>query len=332
MKIAVVGTGSVGRRHLRNLLALGCHEVFAVSVHQGRTELDLDGTVVPCVADYDVALAAGDAVVIANPTSLHRSYLEMALAAGRHVYLEKPVSAQATGMPELDALARQRGLTIAVGTQFRFNAALNYLKTCLQQGALGDALNVMAYSGEHIGDYHPNENYRESYAARAELGGGILLTQIHQLDYLNWLFGPFATVQAWETPMPDLGIDVEACVSYVLAPATGSRTQPRVQGHLNYVQRPKSTGMIVNCRNGQLKWCYEENTVESIQAGAPDLEHWQEPFDRNQMFVSAMVDFLDCIAHARVPRSPFADGIVAVRIVEAIKRSVATGAPQEIAA
>lgn len=323
MTVAVVGTGSIGRRHLANLLRLGVRDVIAVSEHNRRVGLEIDGTSIPVVHEYtDVLGPDVEAVVIGNPTSLHRSYLARALAADKHVYLEKPAAESAEGLDKLATQAEKRGLVVAVGTMYRFNGRLVSLERRLAAGAAGRLLSVETMLGEHIADYHPGEDYRQGYAGRAELGGGVLLTQIHQIDWLNWLFGPFECVFAVGDRRSDLEIDVEDNVSYLLR----ARFGVPVYGHLDYLQRPKRVTLTVTGEDGRFHWDLFADRLEFSPAraqAAPEVETGDD--DRNAMFAAAMTDFLDCVRTGRTPRSSLQDGLTALRIVDAIKASLVSG-------
>lgn len=320
MRIAIVGTGSIGRRHISNLLALGLTDLCVVSEYSKRTSFELNNGIeaieLPVIHSYEECLSRCDAVVIANPSSMHMDYTSKAIAAGKHIYLEKPVALSTQGIEILIQQANDKGLTIAVGTQFRFNQRLNELKSLLDNKELGKLLSIIALSGEHIADYHPEENYRISYAARSELGGGVLLTQIHQIDYVNWLFGDFEQVMAAQVETPELGIDVESCVTYFFKSSEGFS----VTGNLNYLQRPKCTKLEVIGSLGKAVWNYEENLLEVI-ANDGSVTRNQSPFDRNQMFFECMQDFLDSIASGTAPKADLSAGFEALQLVDLMKRS-----------
>jgi predicted dehydrogenase len=326
MRIAVVGTGSVGKRHLANLLTLRRAEVLAVSEFNKHAAVQVDGVSVPVIHSYAQALDQCDAVVIANPSSMHLEYLSEAIAAGKHVYIEKPVAPDSAGLADLHAAAQGKKLVIAVGTQFRFNPALRQVKEIIDRGELGRLMTVLACSGEHIADYHPEEDYRTSYAARRELGGGVLLTQIHQIDYLNWLFGSFASVFAREMAMPELGIDVESSVTYLLNNEQGLP----VVGHLNYAQRPKNTSMEIIGSAGRITWSYGSNSLTLYKNGSQQPKVWQTPFNRNTMFLDCMTDFLNAIKNRVEPETTLQAGLAAIRIVESIKKSLLSHAVERV--
>lgn len=323
IRLAVVGTGSVGRRHLANLYALGCRGLVAVSEHARLSRNDLRPLLADVefevVHDYIRALDLVDGVIIANPTSLHLDYTRAAIEAGRHVLCEKPLAASTDGLGQLVDLAQRAAVVAGVGYQFRFNHQIELLRTRLEGGALGTILDVEATQGEHLADYHPEEDYRASYAARSALGGGVLLTQIHQIDLLHWLFGPFDTVLASGGRLTDLEIDVEDAVTYLLRSPSG----PGVRGHLDFFQRPRRMDLTVTGTEGTIRWDYYAGSLETTGHGrgaTPTLEH--TPYDRQSMFLGLLRDFLEAITDGRPPRTSIADGASAVAIVDAMKASL----------
>jgi predicted dehydrogenase len=90
---------------------------------------------------------------------------------------------------ELEAQVQRNGVKVLVGFQFRFHPGLRQVKKLLDEAAIGEPLSVRAHWGEYLPNWHPWEDYKLGYAARPELGGGVILTLSHPLDYLRWLFG-----------------------------------------------------------------------------------------------------------------------------------------------
>ena len=76
-----------------------------------------------------------------------------------------------------------------MGCQLRMHPGLQKIEEWIKQDKLGKIYSVQVDLGEYLPDWHPWEDYRQSYAARADQGGGVILTLIHELDYLHWLFG-----------------------------------------------------------------------------------------------------------------------------------------------
>jgi len=182
MKFLIVGLGSIGRRHFSNLFSLGKKDLLLYRTHKA-TLPDIDFGDIPCFSDLDAALALKpDGVIVANPTALHLEVAMAAARAGAALLIEKPVSDSLVGLGDLQSALAQSGKPAMVGFHFRFHPVLNKIKTLLESGQLGKPLSARAHWGEYLPGWHPWEDYRRSYAARADLGGGVVNTLSHPLD------------------------------------------------------------------------------------------------------------------------------------------------------
>lgn len=320
--VAVVGTGAAGRRHLANLLRLG-EDVIGVSEHAARTSVQTDGGTVECVHTVREALDRGvHAAVIANPTSMHVATADEFVDAGVHLYIEKPVAVTAPECAALAKRAAEAGVVVAVGHHLRFHPLVETFGTWLTEGRCGRVLAVDANWGEHLADYHPDEDYRHSYAARRELGGGVLLTQIHLPDLLNAWFGPFTNVFAVGGHRSDLELDVEDCVSFLATTTDGAP----VYGHLDYLQRPKRSTISVTGTAAQVRLDLNENLLVLEPSSATDESiRVQRPVVRNDLFLAAMEDFLDACDRDSSPRCSLPQAADVLALVDAIRDSMTTG-------
>ncbi len=196
MKILIVGLGSVGRRHLRNLVALG--QTDLVLLRSGKSTLpeeELEGFQV--VTDLEAALRhRPEAAVIATPTALHLEAAIPLARAGCHLLLEKPVSHTMEGVAELQEAVARGGGHVMVAFQYRHHPGLRTVQRWLKDGAIGRPLTASAHYGDYLPGWHPWEDYRQAYSARSDLGGGVVLTLCHPLDYLLWLLGDVVQVTA----------------------------------------------------------------------------------------------------------------------------------------
>lgn len=324
MKVAIIGYGSIGKRHLKNLLAIDVRDVVIVSAHISEDEIDINGRLIAVVKDIYKVIDSIDIMIISNSSNLHLKYLKLAVKNNIHVYIEKPIACDLNQVDNISKQVADRKLVVAVGTQFRFSDILVKLKKLLDSNSFGRILSVVSSHGEHIADYHPGEDYISSYAANKKQCGGILLTQIHHIDYLNWLFGPFTCVYANEMPASSLKIDVDGVVSYSMV--TAKKLQ--VHGHLNYFQRPKSTTLSIIGENGSAYWDYERNTID-LSIGLKSVKETSLA-GRNDMFLLAMADFMESVKSSKKPKSNLDDGIRSIKIVNSIKKSISSGLSEKI--
>lgn len=318
--ILIVGYGSIGRRHLQNLRALS-HKNF-ILYRTGKSTLPDDEIPgIPVEYDLNEALAHRPWItIVANPTALHMEVALAAAKAGSHLFLEKPVSNTLSGVEKLRQIAHKKGLVIMVGYQFRFHPLLRQIKRLLETNEIGPVVSAQAHWGEYLPDWHPGEDYHQSYAAKKELGGGVILTLSHPFDYLRWLFGEVGSVFAVQSQNGGLGIDVEDSADILLSFKSGAIGNV----HLDYIQHPpEHTLRIIGQKgvifwdnlNGLLKWQSGKTGGKWKKLSVP------KNFDRNTMFIDEMHHFLTCITNSEQPLCTIDDGITALRIALSAKQS-----------
>lgn len=316
----IVGFGSIGRRHLENLYRLGVRRFGLVRRRPDPPDgLHLPEADIAVYTDLDTALAQGYGLaVVCNPSSLHVATASACLAAGCAVYLEKPVAAARDGV---DALAaRAAGRTLAVGCQFRFHPQVEQMHRWIRAGRIGAPLHAHIEVGQYLPDWHPGEDFRAGYAARPELGGGVVLTLIHEIDYANWLLGPLRVAFAAGGAISPLAIPVEDVVAATLLTA---ETRP-VQLAMDYWRRPAQRRLSIVGTAGHLQWDYFAGTlVFTDREGNAEAGALPPGWTRNDMFLAGMADFLAAAAGRGAPRTPLADGIAALDLALAIKAAIA---------
>ena len=301
-RVVIAGLGSAGRRHLRNLRAVNDRAEITLLRSFRSTLPDDELRGLPVDTTIQEALARRpDAVIVATPTALHLDTALPAARAGCHLLIEKPVSHSLNGVEEL----RSTAASVLVGFQYRFHPGLRRIRHLLHSVLAGQPWHASLEWGEYLPGWHPWEDYRHSYAARAELGGGVLLTLCHPFDYLRWLFGEVESVAATTSSQGGLGIDVEDTADIQLRFAGGASAQV----HLDYLAQPPRHRLHLTGPAGALEW---------------DLSADGE---RDAMFLEEMRHFVACLEGREQPVCTLDDGIAALRIALAAKQSAAQGVP-----
>jgi len=323
MKFLIAGLGSIGRRHLRNLLALAERDILLYRTHQSTLpDAELDRF--PVETDLQAALAhRPDAVIISNPTSLHLDVAIPAAEAGCHILLEKPVSHSNERLDELESVASRSGSRILVGFQFRFHPSLLQILTWLKEGEIGRPLSVRAVYAEYLPGMHPWEDYRRSYSSREDLGGGVILTLCHPLDYLRWLLGEVREVWCLTGQINDFGLSVEDTAEI------GLRFENSVIGsvHLDFNRQPAAHHLEIVGTRGSIRWDNAGGTASLYRASEQgELDGWESfppplGFDRNDMFLSEMRHFLAVVRGDQQPLCTLQDGRRALDLALAAHRS-----------
>ena len=318
LSFAVVGCGSIGKRHIRNLIALGQVQVIGVDPSPAR-QAEAVACGAESAASLEEAIGHGvNVVFVTSPNRFHREALEQAVRAGCHVFMEKPLDVHSEALePILESLTAQ-GLVGMMGSNWKFHPSLRRLKTELEAGSIGRVLSANMVCGQYLPDWHPWEDYRLGYSARADLGGGVLLDS-HELDYATWLLGPAVTVACLAGKISDLEISTEDSASILLELQSG--TQVSLQ--LDYTQRLYRRVYGFNGAEGSLIWDAAERAVRRYQVATGAWTVWEEPrgYDVNTMYLEQTQHFLDAIAGRVLPITPLTQGLVVLRIIEAAKRS-----------
>jgi predicted dehydrogenase len=319
-KILIAGLGSIGRRHLRNSIALGETDIVLLRSHRGTLpESELDGF--PTETDISSALQRHRpaAVIVSNPTALHLDVAIPSARAGCAILLEKPVSHSSQGLDALQEAVAGAKAPVLMGFQLRYHPCLRRARELIEAGRLGRLVSARVHFGEYLPGWHPWEDYRRGYAARADLGGGVLLTQCHSLDYLPWLVGGVDAVWGNLAKLSDLDIDVEDTAEICL------RFQGGALGslHMNYAQQPPSHSLEVYGTAGSLTCDLLTGTLRHYDAAAQSSEESGVPpaWERNSMFLEEMGHFLKVARGETTPACSLEDGLRVMRIIEAARES-----------
>jgi predicted dehydrogenase len=324
MRFLICGLGSIGRRHLGNLRQLG--ETDVVLLRTGKSTLpDQDLADLPVERDISHALHRWHphAALITNPTALHMEVAIPAAEAGCHLFLEKPISHNMGGVARLQEIVTAGGLRALVGFQFRYHPSLRTVKKWLERGAIGRPIRAQAHWGEFLPGWHPWEDYRRSYSARAKLGGGALLTLSHPFDYLRWFMGEVEGVCGKTARLSDLELDVEDTADALLT----FREGPIGHVHVDYNQRPPRHWLEITGTEGTIRWDQDSGSAQLWTASAGEWETFQLPtgYDRDRMFLDEMRHFLQVMEGKAEPMCTLEDGVKALEIVLAASRSVEEG-------
>jgi len=232
--------------------------------------------------------------------------------------MEKPVSDSFEHLSGLQDAMSCNGGRFQMGFQFRFHPGLTRMLSMIRSGRIGKPLSFRAEWGEYLPGWHPWEDYRGSYSARKDLGGGVLLTLSHPLDYIRWFFGDPEWIWAMNGKISELDLDVDDIAEI------GLRMDNGMIGsiHLDYYSRPARNGLEVigsegrlACNNldGVLTLAMPDGSVEQI---APD-----PVYDRNNMFLEELRTFIKVTAGTEKPSCTLEDGIAVQRMVELVRRS-----------
>lgn len=318
MRFLIAGFGSIGRRHFRNLLTLGYDDIILCRSQKSTLDTDeLRGFIVE--TSLEKALNhQPDAVIISNPTSLHLDVAIPAAARGMHLFFEKPISHNLDRVSDLYSALKAGGGKAVTGFQYRFHPGLEKVKEWANSGMIGNVITARAHWGEYLPSWHPWEDHRKSYSGRVDLGGGVVLTLCHPIDYLRWMFGEVNAIWGSTSQIPSLEIEAEAIADIGL-----QFDQMAAQIHLNYIQRPGKHTLEVIGDQGTIHWNNQDGSAACYSAPTDQWSHFKpaDDFERNTLFIDEMKNFIDFVANRAEPRCTLDDGIRVQEIIEAFSLS-----------
>jgi predicted dehydrogenase len=292
-KILIVGFGSIGKRHYNNLKTIGYENISIVRSGKGSIKAGMNDDD-KIYYDLDEALKTKPEIVfITNPTSYHIDSALKAAEAGCHIFIEKPVSNSFNKCDKLLAIIEEKKLITMVGFQFRYHPLLLGLKSMINESELGDIFYVNSFYGEYLPDWHPWEDYKVSYSAKDDLGGGVILTLSHPIDYLLWLFGEIDKIQSLykkskllKTNVPDDIADINILF----------KSGQIGHVHLDYVRRPPAHFLEVFGEKKSVKIDFLNGVMRTISKKGKIKEKFvNSSYSRNDMYLSELKHFFNSI-------------------------------------
>jgi predicted dehydrogenase len=320
MRIAVIGLGSIGSRHARNLAALG-HEVIGFD-----PVVRLEATCSRAETLME-ALAQAQAAVVATPSSMHAEQAICALENDVPVLVEKPLSVDPEDSEKIVSLARARAVSCGVAMNLRFHPAIARLRQLIAEGTLGTIRYAQVSAGSDLRQWHPGSDYRTGYSARSALGGGVVRDSIHELDYLTWLLGPAVSVTAETGHVSDLEIDVEDLGLGLLRLASGALASI----DLTYFDPVYRRGCLLVGSEATARWDWAKGTIE-VSVPREQTRILAVEADVADTYVETVRDFVDAIAMGRPPRTTAEEGHEMVLLADTVLRAAREGRRMELSA
>ncbi|KPF68693.1 hypothetical protein IP84_08625 [beta proteobacterium AAP99] len=320
-KALVVGSGSIGRRHLANFrLLLPDAEVACVS-SSGRPLADSETVATTRFPSLAAAIAwEPDLAVVASPAPLHLDHACPLLDAGVPVLIEKPLSDSLDRVHEAAPLLARHRDRIEVAYNLRFLSSARRMKTLIDESRAGRILSLRIEVGQYLPDWRPQADYRRQVSANRSLGGGVLLELSHELDYLTWMFGCFDRVFCVTANSGQLEIDVDDSADILL-----SRDGLTAQVHLDFLQRCASRSCKLVGSAGTLHWDLIANCITFDSPSGEEVLFSDPNLDRNDMYVEQLRGFIEVATGRAAPRITLDDGLAVLDLVEAMRESAATG-------
>ena len=326
--ILVYGAGSIGKRHIANLLSLGMNVfVWRKRSEKNQELLDYFNHRVTIAKDFNSVKDKIDAIVISNSTSEHREILELSIQSNKHIYIEKPITTKISGIDNLAQMIKKRRLIVEVGCQLRKHPALDFLSSHLESEDEA-VYTFRIHAGQRLEDWRPGTDYRKSYSSKKNEGGGALLDIIHEIDLALWLLGDVTEVYGDLSNISDQSIEAEDLANIIMKLDSGAVGQVQLDLLSPILRR----GIEIVTKSSVYTWNYSNgNIIQSSKESERYIYEIDKTFDRNDMFISTMKNFISRISgEIRKPSCSFDDGIKALKVVDAIEKSYINRRPSQV--
>ena len=318
-KVLVAGYGSIGRRHVDNFLEL---KDIQLIVYTKRNDLQLlkkkgvkvSNSLAECLKENP------NIGVITNETSLHIPIAIKLAKEGLDLFLEKPLSNSLKDVEKLRAIVKKKKLITQMGCNLRFHPCIKKIKSLIDQQKIGKIISAQVQNYGYLPDH--TEDYRNSYAARKDLGGGVILTQIHEIDYMYWFFQEVENVVSIVGKFSELDVTAEDYVSSLL------KFKNKIIGelHMDCFQRPNFKSCKIRGTKGEIYWDSDNNCVNIYNV---NKKRWETKFDNGfsnnldiySTYSEEIKHFLKCVKHRKETINDLEQGIATLKIALAIKKA-----------
>jgi len=204
-----------------------------------------------------------DLAVIAVPTALQARYVIDAADHGVDVLVEKPGALNLNEAGQVISAVRSNGIRFLISYQRRFHPLIHRLRRILARCEIGKLMSVRIVVGSHVPDWHPYEDFRGLYACRADLGGGVVRTECHEIDLVTWLFGAPTRVEAVTGRRGPHDIDVEDSAEILMDYETFA-----VQLSLCFMQRRSQRHFTITGQDGWIELDLVAQRMEMGRGGS----------------------------------------------------------------
>jgi predicted dehydrogenase len=320
MNVIVVGYGSIGKRHVDNLLKLKqIDQVFVCSNHldsfQNHPEKERL-KLVRSLEELSLVIKSGKKFVfaiIANETYKHVETANMLAEAGIDLFIEKPISNSVTKAISLEKIAERRNIKIFIAYNFRFLGAIQYIKNQMSSRVIGSLYFAEIEAGQYLPSWRPLSDYRESYSSRKEQGGGVALDLSHEIDYMRYLFGDPVSWKVMKSKVSALDIDSEDIFKGIYQFSSGFLCTV----HTDYIRHNKKRRINIVGDTGTLECDFVKKYIK-IQKNSGETSLIEDAllFDIDESYKSELNHFIECIEKDKTPHITLADGIEVLKLIE----------------
>ena len=320
----IIGSGSIGQRHILNLKKIGINNITALRSKKGHyKKLPKDLAVQEISSWEQVKSIEPDIAIISNPSSLHIDAALKIYKDVKGVFIEKPLSNNLNRCSQLIDLLSSKKVTSFVGHNLMFHPMIKKIREFINENDIGEIINIQCQVGQWLPDWHPYEDYTKAYYARNDLGGGVALSLIHEIHLAIELAGLPTYVSGEVTEYKQLNLDVDVCSDLMIKHTSGAVSQI----HLDFLQRPSHRSGVVTFEKAWLSYDFSKMEITAQRINEEPYELFKNhDYDSNDMYIDQLKEFVSMVEQGRVKhRYDVQSAVESLKVVEALFESNTTG-------
>jgi predicted dehydrogenase len=320
MNVLVIGYGSIGKRHVDNLLKLRqIDQIIVCSNHFDSFKNHPKKEMLKLVHSFEELypmMSNGrpfDFAIIANKTYKHIETANTFAELGINLFIEKPVSESLIKAISLKKIAENNNIKIFVAYNLRYLGALQYIKNQIDSGAIGNLYFAEIEVGQYLPLWRPLIDYQKSYSARKEQGGGVALDLSHEIDYMRYLFGDPVSWKTMKSKVSDLDINSEDIFKGIYQFSNGFLCSV----HTDYIRHNKKRNINIVGSKGTLECDFIKKYIKIKEnSGKISLIEDAHLFDVDESYRLELNHFIECIEKDKIPQITLDDGIEVLKLIE----------------
>lgn len=288
MNVCFIGIGSIAKRHIKNLIKI-CSEdnieisIDAVSRSGVKGSDDVFKYIEKVFRSVQELTRIYDVFFITNPTEYHIETLEKVTAIGKNFFIEKPI-ASLSQIEKASKYTMKKDAVYYVACPLRYNAVIQHIKSNVRPE---DVISVRSISSSYLPDWRPGQNYRDTYSAHKELGGGVSIDLIHEWDYLTFLFGIPKRINYMGGRISNLEIDSDDYAIYI-----GEYKDKIVELHLDYFGRKTIREVMIFTKDETIVGNIADNKIDFLKSGKI-IDFKEERDDYQIKEIKHFIDMID---------------------------------------
>ena len=321
MKVSVFGSGSIGLRHLTNLIKLKKElKIRSIFSYDTKNKKKFLGENKKFVFTQNLKHAAEncDVAFICVPTHLHNQTINEILKYTKcHFYIEKPLSSEIKDCLKTLKRIKKTKKKVGVGYMLVNHPVILKIQSLIKQKAIGKIIFARAECGFYLPNWHPWEDYRKFYMAHKQQGGGVLLDTSHEINYLQRLFGKVKSIQGIVGKFSNLEISSDDLALSIL------KFKNNILGHvhLDLLQFEKSRSFKIIGTEGVIEGSLATNKIKIFNNNKKKAVEKKLNYNFNNIYFTQLRQFWSLIKNKKNNLCTGDEAYHTMQIIEGIRKS-----------